>query len=529
MFIKYIIELVLLASYFMVCSGAPDCILQIPPFPLTQAGLTTPYQLGSVNPATPCTMKDITAGASFVEATIFDPDTNKLFVYHPLVVTAGTQPLVPPTQFVLPTNAIVGIWFGTNANTIMLTPLTSITQGLCVNGIGQTDIFGQFAHCNGIAFFEAVNKVIKLGIQLDPPIPPLGVGNDGLPCPTTRDYFIVDMDPSDNVITTYLVDPLTGLVAQDTRINRQTNPNASNNVAKNGSDNRLLVVLNALLQCFPYQVPNLTDPERQTKIASLALNEIHAGYHQQPPWAFIPKGDPMVRAKAGGPSLVKLNEYRKGVNQPVVSNVNQAPTLQFCAHYVNIQLPRLQKNKNLFGNQLSPDANLPNLFVFLANRFFQSYMGLQCNILLDIPDPITLIMTNNVITDAVIQFVEPVVISPVDPYNPEPTPPPTAQPTLGPTVNPTLTPSPTVPPTSNPTLNPTNTNNVNPGPGLLIMEITGGVICGVVCMYCVYKYCQTPPRDNVVTYNEQAQPLVTIKTTPIQRLSSPRSPRRQKF
>ena len=78
----------------------------------------------------------------------------------------------------------------------------------------------------------------------------------------------------------------------------------------------------------------------------------------------------MARAKNGGPSLVKLNEYRKGVNQPIITDLNQAPTLQFCAHYVNIQLPRLQKNKNLLANQLSPDPAAANsLFTFLANRF----------------------------------------------------------------------------------------------------------------------------------------------------------------
>ena len=453
-------------------------------------------------------MKDIAASATFVEATIFDPDTNKLFVYHPLVITLGTQPLVQPTPLILPPNAIVGIWFGTNANTITLSPLTSITQGLCVNGIGTTDIFGQFAHCNGIAFFEAVNKVIKNGIQLDPPIPPLGIANDGLPCPTVRDFFIVDMDPSDNVITTYLVDPTTGQVAQDTRINRQTNPNASNNVAKNGSDNRLLVVINMLLQCFPYQVPNLTDPEKISKVASLALNEIHASYHQSPPWALIPKSDPMVRAKNGGPSLVKLNEYRKGVNQPVVTNINQAPALQFCAHWVNIQLPRLQKNKNLFANQLSPDVNFPNLFVFLANRFFTSYMGLQCNILLDIPDPITIIMQNNMVTDAIIQFVEPIIINPNDPYNPEPTPGPSMVPTtILPTINPTTTQIPTQTP-----------NNVNTGPGLIVVEVVFGIIGLILIVYCGHKFwintCNSNNiLENKVTYNEQSQPLVTIRDT----------------
>ncbi len=142
---------------------APDCMLVVPQFPLTYNGLITPYQLQSVNPAMPCDMKNFATSGTFVEATIFDPDTNKLFVYHPLVVNFGTQPLVPPTTFVMPPNAIVGLWFGTNANTLTLTPLTSIQQGLCVNGAANADIFGQFAHCNGIKFFEAVNTVINSG------------------------------------------------------------------------------------------------------------------------------------------------------------------------------------------------------------------------------------------------------------------------------------------------------------------------------------------------------------------------------
>jgi hypothetical protein len=100
---------------------------------------------------------------SFVEAVILDLDTNALSVYHPLVINAGSTPLSPPITFTMPKNPLVGIWFGSNGLSIALTPTTSLQQGLCVYNIGGStsqDVFGQFAHCNAVVFFQTIKELI---------------------------------------------------------------------------------------------------------------------------------------------------------------------------------------------------------------------------------------------------------------------------------------------------------------------------------------------------------------------------------
>jgi len=387
----------------------PICQIIIPPFPLSYNGLITPYQ-------TNCDMK---TNPSFVEAVILDLDKNSLSVYHPLMVTIGLSPLVPLVTFTMPQNSLVGIWFGSNANAITLTPLTSIQQGLCVYNIGGTnsqDTFGQFAHCNGISFFEKIKELILKNIPLNPPIPDLGLASDGEPCLTTRDFALVDMDPSDNVVTTYLIDMATGKTSQNTFNNQNANPQVV--VIKNGSDNLLLATLDNIMGCKPYQVPNLVDPTNPLigKISSMALDEIHASIRQQKFYAYIPKGDPMVRIN-NMPSIAKINAYRQGIFQPIINDLNMADTTSFCAHYTNIQLPRLQKNKQLFIVQPSPDQAIStNLYGFLLNRFSTSYTGINCQILLDIQNPITLLNNNNLVIDGTISLVPEIKTNTNDPY-----------------------------------------------------------------------------------------------------------------
>ena len=134
---------------------AADCILVMPQFPLSNNGLLTPYRLQSVNPADPCTMENPLT-ATFVEATLFDTDTGHINVYHPLVVTDGKTPLIQPTPFTMTATTIVSISFGTNANTLRLTPPENVLAGRCVNGITGNDIFGQFAYCNSDTVLDGI-------------------------------------------------------------------------------------------------------------------------------------------------------------------------------------------------------------------------------------------------------------------------------------------------------------------------------------------------------------------------------------
>ena len=79
--------------------------------------------------------------------------------------------------------------------------------------------------------------------------PPLGKAKDRKPCPSVRDFGVVDMDQSDNVVTTYLV-TANGQTAQMTTANIGALGAAKTQV--NGSDNRLLAVaMDGALSCTP--------------------------------------------------------------------------------------------------------------------------------------------------------------------------------------------------------------------------------------------------------------------------------------
>jgi hypothetical protein len=336
------------------------------------------------------------------------------------------------------------------------------------------------------------------------------------------------MDPTDNVVTTYLVDMNTGKTAQNNLANQQSNPQAV--VLKNGSDNLLLSNLDKIMGCKPYQVPNLVDLNNpvNSKISSLALDEIHAAVRQEKTYAYLPKGDPMTRVMVNNalqPSLLKLNLYRQGAFQPMVNDLTMADTALFCIHFVEAQIPRLQKNKDLFINQLSPDPAIsPHMFGFLANRFSASYNGLNCPVLLDVPNPVTLIMTNQLVTDAVFGQIPTFPVQNLDPYliswddypafTPIPTTPNTPSPgTPEPTIKPTT--SPPTSPNTPPITNNTNINNVDPAPGGKIVTIIAGGMAGLLIFaffgYYTHKRCVEKKEDMSQKYQKLNSPEIIVR------------------
>lgn len=95
----------------------------------------------------------------FVEASIFDPATGRIEIYNPLVINAGMAStssqamnatkssaagpagagfFIPPIMPTIPNDAIVALWFGSNANNVTLKGDTKT----CVNGLGKS-VFGQ--------------------------------------------------------------------------------------------------------------------------------------------------------------------------------------------------------------------------------------------------------------------------------------------------------------------------------------------------------------------------------------------------
>ncbi|HET6502030.1 MAG TPA: hypothetical protein VFG87_14840 [Amycolatopsis sp.] len=344
----------------------PNCTLRVPANPLSAQGLATPYVLSGTQPGGAC--KEANADQSaFVEATIVDPATGQLSVYRPLVIDRGTKPAADPVVPTLPAGAVVGIWFGFNGDTLTLSGMgNSLADGNCVNGLNDS-LFGQFAHCNAPALFAAANKAIGAK-QLT--VPPLGTGKDGLPCPTVRDFGLVDQDQSDNVTTTYVAtaDGRTAQAGAAAGLGGTTK-------LTNGSDNGLLAAfVDPALGCRPFTAPDLS--ANGAPATSLALNELQAAADQAPPVALIPPNDPMAQVD-GKPSVAKVNLYRAGVDQPPL-NVATETGQAYCTNLMAIGKQRLMAGKALFTQAPSPDPAAANLFEFLTQRLQGSIQNLGC-------------------------------------------------------------------------------------------------------------------------------------------------------
>ena len=374
----------------------PDCTLIVPPAPLTPAGLATPYQLVATDPAKgPCHELDANQSA-FVQAAILDQATGTISIYNPLVIDQGTVPAAPPVVPTYPADAVVGIWFGYNGNNLTLRPTVgALADNSCVNGVPGS-IFGQYSYCNAPAFFAAAHMAINAGKLT---IWPLGTARDNRPCPSSRDFMVIDQDPSDNVTATYLA-TAQGLVAQNTQLNRMLFPGAR--VFANPSDERLLdVFINPALGCVAMMAPDLADGGRM--VHALALNELQAGAYQLSPLGLVPLLDPMVLVD-GNVSLPKLNAYRLGVDQPQVRTTTEADPVLYCANLRRIAPTKLLLDRVFLTAFRSPFRNVANsLFTFLAQRFVATYEILNCQAFLNQPDPITLFTDpNGVVIDATI-------------------------------------------------------------------------------------------------------------------------------
>jgi hypothetical protein len=366
-----------------------DCELIVPPNPLTATGLATPYQLtgpGGQDPAASgCTQANPNLQA-FVQATVLDPATGRLWVYEPLVITGGTIPAVAPVKPRLPRNAVVNLMVGFNGNNLQLTAAQRLTllRAKCVDGLPGS-LFGQVSYCNSVSFYAAADQAIAAGKLR---IPASGRSpQTGQPCPTTRSFQLVDQDPSDNVTTKYLL-TASGQTAQDSTANAALLPAAT--PVNNGSDNALLdnFVLPAL-GCTPFTAPDLSDAGRPG--TSQTLDELSAAANQHAPIALVPENDPMTMVN-GSLSRPKTNLYRLGVGQPlVIGGLNQpfgdvraggqqADTpANFCANMLNIQTPFISANQSRFSASPSPvPATGNNLFTFMAARLSASFTNLGC-------------------------------------------------------------------------------------------------------------------------------------------------------
>jgi len=391
--------LVLFAFVAASLAQNPDCAVLLPASPLSAAGLATPLKFTALNIANgPCNQANTAAQTAFAQGVIYDTSTHTFSVYNPLIIDNGTHPaVVPVAPTTITTTSIIGIWFGANSNTLTLLDggLGGFNAGACVNGLvvnGQTSVFGQFSYCNAQNWFPVAETDMSNGLFTPPA---LGTAMDGLPCPTTRDYFIVDQDPQDNVVTVYLVVVNTGQTAQNTSANIAKLGAGNVVFAINPSDEALYTLVDAAIGCQPWVVPDLADAGHM--VASLATNELFASYWQgrvagMSPIALVSDGDPMARVGVQV-SIPKVNLYRAGVGEPSAITSNDASVITFCQGMYQYQPIRMLKNLNALLSAPSPVPTMAtNLMGFYANRFVQAFglANLGCTSLLGVPMPMNL-------------------------------------------------------------------------------------------------------------------------------------------
>jgi hypothetical protein len=349
-----------------------------------------------------CTMANAGALGAFVQATILNPQTGQLYVYNPLVITQGTTPAVAPTVPTLPRNAVVTIDFGFNGTDLTQVGATAnaLRQGNCLNGQGGSD-FGQVSFCNGTTFF---NDAFALERQGKVKVPAVGTSNKivasggnlgtGQTCPTVRNFDMVDQDQSDNVTSTYLLNPATGQTAQNTTSNAGNLTGAT--TLANGSDNILVdAFLDPTLGCTPFTAPDLGNNNQPA--TSQALDELLSAKNTPAITALVPENDEMTLDGNGNFDVTKTNMYRAEVGQPPVSNQNnrQDSPAMYCQNLVNIQTPFLAANQTLLATGATPVPGTGNnLFTFMANRLSMSFTNLNCQTF-GLTDPVTVTLDGN--------------------------------------------------------------------------------------------------------------------------------------
>ncbi|WP_427164746.1 hypothetical protein ACQF4J_04980 [Streptomyces sp. C1-1] len=381
----------------------PNCTLVVPEHPLTARGLATPYRLVATDPRQgPCHEANPDQ-AAFVEAAILTKD-GKLTVYDPLVIDQGTRPAASTVRPRVPRGSTVGIWFGFNATQLTLKSSGlshSLAQGRCVNGTPGS-AFGQFAYCNAPAFFRAANAQTA---EKHLKIPALGTAKDGLPCPTTRDFSVVDQDGSDNVVTHYLADAQ-GRVAQNNAASRAAlrRAGAKPTDLTNGSDNRLLThFIDPALGCTPFTAPDQSSDGLAS--SALPLDELSAAARQRAPIALIPQNDPMTLVD-GHASVRKTDLYRAGVDMPPIGAGDDGNGAAYCRTLFTKPsgIRRVFQDRALLRAAPSPDpGTAPNLFGFLASRANQTFTNLGCDRLLHSGNPVMLTTDGQgLVTDAVL-------------------------------------------------------------------------------------------------------------------------------
>jgi hypothetical protein len=368
-------------------AASTNCTVSVPANPLTAQGLASPWVLGDG-----CTWANGGTEGVFIDATILAPD-GQIQVYNPLVINQGTTPAVAPVAPTIAAGSQVILSLGFNGNALALVG-AGAQQGNCIDAFGNS-LINQTPQCNAANFYRLANAEIAQGTLT---VPPVGTGQDGQACQTTRDFALIDQDQSDNAVASYLFDPATGQSAQATAANAGAMANAT--VEQNGSDNGLLdKFVDPALGCTPFTAPNSTNPAGSS--ASQALNELSARANQKGTIALLPVNNPQLLV-GGQFSLGKTNAYRVETDQPRLAATTNTSrnAARYCQNMVNIQAPRLKLDAAMETGTASPVPALGNnLATFLAARLSGSFGNLNCQNF-GLTDPVTLTTDANGVATA---------------------------------------------------------------------------------------------------------------------------------
>jgi len=325
------------AAQVPVSSTSLSCEIVVPRYPLSAAGLATPWQLtgqGGESPAVSGCQRSNPDLQVSVQATILNPATGALSVYEPLVITAGSSPAVAPALTRLPADAVVSITVGFTGGSLRLggAAAGTLAQARCVDGLGGSR-FGQVSFCNSAAFYVAADSAKLL-------IPANGTSPlTGQPCPTIRSFDLAGQDPADSRLLDEFVLPA--------------------------------------LDCTPFTAPDLSADGKPG--TSQVLDELSAARNQHAPIALAPENDPMTMVN-GAYSKQKTDLYRAGLGQPLVESSQRADTpAGFCASMLNVASAFIAANEGRFAAFASPVPAIgDNLFTFLASQLSASYARLGC-------------------------------------------------------------------------------------------------------------------------------------------------------
>jgi hypothetical protein len=368
-------------------ADSTNCTVTVPARPLTAKGLATPWELGDG-----CTWANGATEGVFIDATILSPN-GQVQIYNPLVIDQGTTPELAPTPPTIARGSQVILSVGANGNAVALVG-RGARQGNCIDALGNS-LINQTPQCNAANFYRMANAEIMRGILK---IPATGTAKDGQPCPTTRDFSLIDQDQSDNAVASYLFNPATGQTAQATAANVGAMANAV--TQGNGSDNGLLdKFVDPALGCTPFTAPNPTNPAGQS--SSQALNELSARQNQKGTVALLPDNNPQLLV-GGQFSLGKTNVYRAETDMPLLPrNTNLDRNAgKYCQNMINIATPRLKLDAPMETGTRSPVPALgDNLATFLAARLSGSFDNLNCKNY-GLTDPVTLTTDDNGVATA---------------------------------------------------------------------------------------------------------------------------------